>query len=105
MDDLGCSTTTCHTPGNYRLLLGADGLPGVEFNTLMESLMKFLLTSAGIKNDSIRNALIDLLGKRLPSPAPCAFHPAIYPFGRAFHGVPVHQRINCQPHVNWAGGR
>lgn len=25
--------------------------------------MKFLLTSAGIKNDSIRNALIDLLGK------------------------------------------
>ena len=25
--------------------------------------MKFLLTSAGIKNDSIRNALVDLLGK------------------------------------------
>jgi len=26
-------------------------------------IMKFLLTSAGIKNDSIRKALIDLLGK------------------------------------------
>ncbi len=25
--------------------------------------MKFLLTSAGIKNDSIRNVLLDLLGK------------------------------------------
>ncbi len=25
--------------------------------------MKFLLTSAGIKNDSIRHALVDLLGK------------------------------------------
>ena len=25
--------------------------------------MKFLLTSAGISNDSIRNALVDLLGK------------------------------------------
>jgi hypothetical protein len=26
-------------------------------------IMKFLLTSAGISNDSIRNALVDLLGK------------------------------------------
>jgi dipeptidase E len=25
--------------------------------------MKFLLTSSGISNDSIRNALVDLLGK------------------------------------------
>jgi dipeptidase E len=25
--------------------------------------MKYLLTSAGISNDSIRNALVDLLGK------------------------------------------
>lgn len=28
--------------------------------------MKFLLTSAGIKNTSIRNALVDLLGKPIP---------------------------------------
>ena len=37
--------------------------------------MRFLLTSAGIKNTSIENALVDLLGNRLPSPAPCAFPP------------------------------
>jgi hypothetical protein len=28
-----------------------------------ETIMKYLLTSAGISNDSIRNALVDLLGK------------------------------------------
>ena len=36
--------------------------------------MKFLLTSAGIKNTSIHNALVDLLGKPLCIPT------AIYPF-------------------------
>jgi len=37
------------------------------FSTIIElkrgSIMKFLLTSAGITNDSIRKALVNLLGK------------------------------------------
>jgi dipeptidase E len=31
--------------------------------------MKFLLTSAGIKNPSIHDALVDLLGKPIAQPA------------------------------------
>lgn len=42
--------------------------------------MKFLLTSAGIKNDSIRNALIDLLGKPIAESNALCIPTAIYPF-------------------------
>src|SRR5512135_1283457 len=41
--------------------------------------MKFLLTSAGIKNDSIRNALVDLLGKPISESSALCIPTAAYP--------------------------
>jgi len=37
--------------------------------------MKLLLTSAGIKNTSIHDALVDLLGKPIDQSMPSAFRP------------------------------
>jgi len=42
--------------------------------------MKYLLTSAGIKNDSIHNALVDLLGKPIAECSALCIPTAIYPF-------------------------
>lgn len=42
--------------------------------------MKFLLTSAGIKNTSIHNALVDLLGKPIAESNALCIPTAIYPF-------------------------
>jgi len=42
--------------------------------------MKFLLTSAGIKNPSIHNALVDLLGKPIAESSALCIPTAIYPF-------------------------
>ncbi len=42
--------------------------------------MKFLLTSAGIKNPSIHNALVDLLGKPIAEASALCIPTAIYPF-------------------------
>ncbi|MBV9791787.1 MAG: Type 1 glutamine amidotransferase-like domain-containing protein [Chloroflexi bacterium] len=42
--------------------------------------MKFLLTSAGIKNPSIHNALVDLLGKPISESSALIIPTAIYPF-------------------------
>jgi dipeptidase E len=42
--------------------------------------MKFLLTSAGIKNTSIHNALVDLLGKPIAESSALIIPTAIYPF-------------------------
>ena len=42
--------------------------------------MKFLLTSSGISNDSIRNALVDLLGKPISESSALVIPTAIYPF-------------------------
>jgi dipeptidase E len=42
--------------------------------------MKYLLTSAGIKNTSIRNALVDLLGKPIAESNALCIPTAIYPF-------------------------
>src|SRR5690349_13015585 len=42
--------------------------------------MKYLLTSAGIKNASIHNALIDLLGKPIAEASALCIPTAIYPF-------------------------
>ncbi len=42
--------------------------------------MKYLLTSAGIKNASIHNALIDLLGKPIAESNALCIPTAIYPF-------------------------
>ena len=40
--------------------------------------MKFLLTSAGIKNDSIHNALVDLLGKPIAESSALCIPTAAY---------------------------
>jgi dipeptidase E len=42
--------------------------------------MKFLLTSAGIKNTSIHNALVDLLGKPTAEASALCIPTAVYPF-------------------------
>jgi len=42
--------------------------------------MKFLLTSAGIKNTSIRNALVNLLGKPIAECSALCIPTGIYPF-------------------------
>ncbi len=42
--------------------------------------MKLLLTSAGISNTSIRNALVDLLGKPIAESSALFIPTAIYPF-------------------------
>ena len=42
--------------------------------------MKFLLTSAGIKNTCIHNALVDLLGKPIAESSALCIPTAIYPF-------------------------
>ena len=42
--------------------------------------MKLLLTSAGIKNTSIHNALVDLLGKPIAESSALIIPTAIYPF-------------------------
>jgi dipeptidase E len=43
-------------------------------------MMKYLLTSAGIKNDSIRNALTELLGKPIVESSALCIPTAVYPF-------------------------
>jgi dipeptidase E len=43
-------------------------------------MMKFLLTSAGIKNTSIHNALVELLGKPIAESSALCIPTAIYPF-------------------------
>src|ERR1044071_7060499 len=45
--------------------------------------MKFLLTSAGIKNNSIHNALVDLLGKPIAECSALCIPTALYPFSSA----------------------
>ncbi len=42
--------------------------------------MKYLLTSAGVKNASIHNALVDLLGKPIAEASALCIPTAIYPF-------------------------
>ena len=42
--------------------------------------MKFLLTSAGIKNTSLHNALVELLGKPIAESSALCIPTAIYPF-------------------------
>jgi dipeptidase E len=45
-----------------------------------ETIMKFLLTSSGISNTSIRDALVDLLGKPIAESSALVIPTAIYPF-------------------------
>ena len=56
--------------------------------------MKLLLTSAGIKNASIRDALLDLLGKPIAESSALCIPTASYaqPMARTSPGVELHQR-------------
>jgi len=42
--------------------------------------MKYLLTSAGVKNARIHNALVDLLGKPIADSSALCIPTALYPF-------------------------
>jgi dipeptidase E len=63
--------------------------------------MRFLLTSAGIKNTSIHDALVDLLGKPIAeSSALCIPTRGVRaPDGRSSRGMAVHQRTIHRTHV------
>jgi hypothetical protein len=65
--------------------------------------MRALLTSAGIKNSSIHDALVDLLGKPIaPSSSPPASipSPAVPAMRGGRSAAKLHRRC-----VNWAGNR
>lgn len=62
--------------------------------------MRFLLTSAGITNTTIHNALVDLLGKTdCRVQRPLHSHRGAALPRRTFTRLPVHQRISSRPHV------
>jgi dipeptidase E len=50
-------------------------------------IMKFLLTSSGISNDSIRNALVDLLGKPITESSALVIPTAWYAYPGGLAGV------------------
>jgi len=70
--------------------------------------MKLLLTSAGIKNESIRDALVDLLGKPIGEsdalclPTATYGHPWPVP---ARHGGSSADENRAAPCASWAGSR
>ena len=59
--------------------------------------MKLLLTSAGIKNASIHNALVDLLGKPIAESSALCIPTATYPMGGPGIGMAVHHRTSPTP--------
>jgi hypothetical protein len=66
--------------------------------------MRLLLTSAGISNPSIHDALVDLLGNRSPSQMPSLFPPRYTP-SRAvliWPGRRSAEKPNL-PYANWVG--
>ena len=67
--------------------------------------MKFLLTSAGIKNTSIHDALVDLLGKPIAESSALCIPTAIPPFPADLTWLPVHQRRAPAPCASWVGSR
>ena len=68
--------------------------------------MKLLLTSSGVSNPSIHNALVDLLGKPVAESNALFVPTGIYPFPEA---LPWHIRLCAgRPRLlcaNWAGSR
>ena len=68
--------------------------------------MKILLTSSGITNTTIHDALVDLLGSRSPSPARSAFPRGVQPFPRrALTRLWVLDRDSGRPHVRFGLGK
>ena len=70
--------------------------------------MKLLLTSSGISNTSIHNALVDLLGKPIAESNALCIPTAAYGTGSrgSVHGLPVHQRNSASaPCADWVGSR
>ena len=61
--------------------------------------MKLLLTSAGIKNASINDAMVDLLGKPIAECHALAIPTAGYGHGRSAPGLSVHHRYGDHPDV------
>ena len=69
--------------------------------------MKLLLTSAGIKNPTIQEALVELLGKPISESDALCIPTALYGHpSRPAPGVEVHQRQRAgTPMSDWAGSR
>jgi dipeptidase E len=54
---------------------------------IRRGIMKYLLTSAGISNDSIHNALVDLLGKPIAESSALVIPTAWYAYPGGLAGV------------------
>ena len=69
--------------------------------------MKLLLTSAGIKNPSIHNALVDLLGKSIAEanalciPTAMYGHPHVHPGGRAWQFISGREPSTPMVELGW----
>src|SRR5260370_7888715 len=62
-----------------RLVSSFAGLQRLDQVYIRRGIMKYLLTSAGISNDSIRHALVDLRAKPIAESSPPVLPPAPYP--------------------------
>jgi dipeptidase E len=56
------------------------GRTAVEGRTYQEDIIKLLLTSGGIKNPTLNDALVGLLGKPIEESSALCIPTAIYPF-------------------------
>jgi len=68
--------------------------------------MKYLLTSAGIKNTSIHNALVDLLGKPIAEATALCIPTAGYGIPRSLldmHGGSSADKNPAAPCARWVG--
>jgi hypothetical protein len=63
--------------------------------------VRFLLTSAGIKNASIHDALVEMLGKPISESNALCIPTASYghPHGRSWRGMADHHRTSLHTHV------
>jgi dipeptidase E len=68
--------------------------------------MRFLLTSAGIKNTSIHNALVDLLGKPIAESSALCIPAAVHAMrGGAGHAWQLITGRASTPCAKWVGSR
>jgi dipeptidase E len=65
----------------FGCLSGTLGVDKCSISSARRGIMKFLLTSAGIKNDSIRSALVDLLGKPIAESSALCIPTGAYAMG------------------------
>src|SRR5260370_8584688 len=64
----------------FGCLSGTLGVDKCSIQSARRGIMKFLLTSCGMSNDSIRNTLVDLLGKPIAESSALCIPTAVYAY-------------------------